>query len=51
MRFIGSVMEKLQRHPKRIVLPEGTEPRVLHAARQVFRPLPGIYCENTAVRA
>jgi phosphate acetyltransferase len=34
MRFIGSVFEKLQRHPKRIVFPEGTEPRVLQAARQ-----------------
>src|SRR2546422_10091258 len=38
MRFIGSVIEKLQRHPKRIVFPEGTEPRVLQAARQ-FRSL------------
>lgn len=36
MRFIGSVIEKLQRHPKRIVFPEGTEPRVLQAARQFF---------------
>src|SRR3984957_9860640 len=34
MRFIGSVIEKLQRHPKRIVFPEGCEPRVLQAARQ-----------------
>lgn len=34
MRFIGSLIEKLQRHPKRIVFPEGTEPRVLQAARQ-----------------
>jgi phosphate acetyltransferase len=34
MRFIGSVIEKLQRHPKRIVFPEGVEPRVLQAARQ-----------------
>ena len=34
MRFIGSVVEHLQRHPKRIVFPEGTEPRVLQAARQ-----------------
>ncbi|MCX6886766.1 MAG: phosphate acyltransferase [Verrucomicrobia bacterium] len=34
MRFIGSVIEKLQRHPKRIVFPEGGEPRVLQAARQ-----------------
>jgi phosphate acetyltransferase len=33
MRFIGGVIEKLQRHPKRIVFPEGTEPRVLQAAR------------------
>jgi len=36
MRFIGTVMEKLQRHPKRIVFPEGTEPRVLQAARQFY---------------
>lgn len=34
MRFIGSVIEKLQRHPKRVVFPEGQEPRVLQAARQ-----------------
>lgn len=34
MRFIGSVIDKLQRHPKRVVFPEGTEPRVLQAARQ-----------------
>ncbi len=34
MRFIGGVIEKLQRHPKRIVFPEGLEPRVLQAARQ-----------------
>src|SRR3954462_3900982 len=36
MRFIGNMIEKLQRHPKRIVFPEGTEPRVLQAARQFF---------------
>jgi len=36
MRFIGNVIEKLQRHPKRIVFPEGAEPRVLQAARQFF---------------
>lgn len=36
MRFIGTVIEKLQRHPKRIVFPEGTEPRVLQAARQFY---------------
>ncbi len=38
MQFIGSVIKKLQRHPKRIVFPEGKEPRVLQAARQ-FRSL------------
>jgi phosphate acetyltransferase len=36
MRFIGSVIEKLQRHPKRIVFPEGVEPRILQAARQYY---------------
>jgi phosphate acetyltransferase len=36
MRFTGGVIEKLQRHPKRIVFPEGTEPRVLQAARQFY---------------
>lgn len=34
MRFIGSVIEKLRRHPKRLVFPEGNEPRVLQAATQ-----------------
>ena len=36
MRFIGTVIEKLQRHPKRIVFPEGSEPRILQAARQFY---------------
>jgi phosphate acetyltransferase len=36
MRFIGTVIEKLQRHPKRVVFPEGTEPRILQAARQYY---------------
>ena len=34
MRFIGNVIEKLQRHPKRVVFPEGAEPRIVQAARQ-----------------
>jgi phosphate acetyltransferase len=34
MRFIATVIEKLQRHPKRLVFPEGMEPRILQAARQ-----------------
>jgi phosphate acetyltransferase len=36
MRFIGNIIEKLQRHPKRIVFPEGAEPRVLQAAHQYY---------------
>ncbi len=36
MRFIGTVIEKLQRHPKRVVFPEGSEPRILQAARQFY---------------
>jgi phosphate acetyltransferase len=36
VRFIGGIIEKLQRHPKRIVFPEGTEPRILQAARQFY---------------
>src|SRR6202012_1713076 len=36
MRFITQIIEKLQRHPKRVVFPEGTEPRVLQAARQFY---------------
>ncbi|HWL50891.1 MAG TPA: phosphate acyltransferase [Chthoniobacteraceae bacterium] len=37
MKFIETVYEKLRRHPKRIVFPEGTEPRVLHAAEQFVK--------------
>src|SRR5471032_1362541 len=37
MRFIESVFQKLKRHPKRIVFPEGTEPRVLEAAGRFNR--------------
>ena len=36
MRFIATVIEKLQRHPKRLVFPEGAEPRILQAARQFY---------------
>ncbi len=32
MSFILSVFEKLMRHPKRVVFPEGTDPRVIRAA-------------------
>ena len=34
MKFIESVFQKLRSHPKRVVFPEGTEPRVLAAAAE-----------------
>ncbi|MCE0523744.1 MAG: phosphotransacetylase [Methylacidiphilales bacterium] len=34
MKFIENVFEKLRHHPKRIVFPEGAEPRVLAAAAE-----------------
>lgn len=37
MKFIESVFQKLQRHPKRIVFPEGTEPRILKAAEEFVK--------------
>ena len=37
MRFIETVFQKLKRHPKRIVFPEGLEPRVLRAAARLVK--------------
>jgi phosphate acetyltransferase len=37
MKFIESVFQKLKRHPKRIVFPEGTEPRILKAAEEFVK--------------
>ena len=37
MKFIDTVFTKLKRHPKRIVFPEGTEPRVLRAAARFVK--------------
>jgi len=34
MRLINKLTQKLQRHPKRIVYPDGTDHRILQAARQ-----------------
>jgi phosphate acetyltransferase len=34
MSLLPKLIERLQRHPKRIVFPEGADPRVLQAARQ-----------------
>ena len=36
MHFITGIFEKLQSHPKRVVFPEGYNPRVIQAARQFF---------------
>ena len=33
MPFLQLVYEKLRRHPKRIVFPDGNDPRVIRAAR------------------
>ncbi|HEV7866295.1 MAG TPA: phosphate acyltransferase [Chthoniobacteraceae bacterium] len=37
MTFIETVFQKLKRHPKRVVFPEGTEPRVLRAAARYVK--------------
>jgi len=37
MKFIDSVFQKLKQQPKRIVFPEGTEPRVLRAAARFVK--------------
>lgn len=34
MPLIPKLIERLQRHPKRVVFPEGSDPRILQAARQ-----------------
>ena len=34
MSFLNQIFAKLARHPKRVVFPEGAEPRVLEAARE-----------------
>jgi phosphate acetyltransferase len=34
MPLLPKLVERLQRHPKRIVFPEGADPRILQAARQ-----------------
>ena len=36
MSFINSVFAKLKRHPKRIVFPDGDDPRVIRAAQMFY---------------
>ena len=42
MNLIHSLIEKLQRHPKRFVFPDGEDARVLQAARQIISRQMGV---------
>lgn len=42
MPFVDSLVAKLQRHPKRFVFAEGSDPRILQAARKVVYQRMGI---------
>ena len=42
MPLIPRLVEKLQRHPKRFVFPEGGDPRVVQAARQIVTRRMGV---------
>lgn len=54
MPIVPKLIEKLQRHPKRVVFPEGNDPRILQAARQwVTRRMgaPILLGERAAIKA
>ena len=54
MPLVSKLIEKLQRHPKRVVFPEGNDPRILQAARQwVTRRMgaPILLGERAAIKA
>lgn len=54
MPIVPKLIERLQRHPKRIVFPEGGDPRILQAARQwVTRRMgvPILLGDRTAIKA
>ena len=42
MSLLESITAKLQRHPKRIVFPEGSDPRIIQAARQLVNQRCGV---------
>ena len=42
MALLDNLMQRLQNHPKRIVFPEGGDPRILQAARQFAKKKLGI---------
>jgi phosphate acetyltransferase len=52
--FTAALLEKLRRHPKRIVFPEGDDPRVLEAAAELVRReaiLPILLGDRAALKA
>jgi phosphate acetyltransferase len=53
MPLIERLIEKLQRHPKRFVFPEGSDPRILQAARQIVSRsmgVPVLLGDRTAIK-
>ena len=42
MKFIESIFQKLRKHPKRVVFPEGYEPRILAAAAEFVHQQLGV---------
>ena len=42
MNFLDSIFAKLKRHPKRIVFPDGDDPRVVRASRMFFERDAGV---------
>lgn len=53
MPLIESLIEKLQRHPKRFVFPEGSDPRIMQAARQIVSRemgVPILLGDRTAIK-
>lgn len=42
MPLINTLIGKLQRHPKRFVFPEGSDPRILQASRQIITRKMGV---------
>lgn len=54
MPLVPKLIERLQRHPKRVVFPEGSDPRIIQAARQwVTRRMgvPILLGERTAIKS
>ncbi|HTB81309.1 MAG TPA: phosphate acyltransferase [Opitutaceae bacterium] len=54
MPLVPKLIERLQRHPKRVVFPEGSDPRIIQAARQwVTRRMgvPILLGDRTAIKS